>query len=159
MVIEQSELGQIVAGVWTEVLDMPASPCSQERFAPGWPTMTGNIHLSGIDHVTIVFECTTALARESASVMFGLQDGELSKEDVRDAVGELLNILGGNIKAILEGDYAMSLPTVVEGQEACFVHMPGARLLKQEGFHSHGELLMLSLYRTGRTSSRPLGRQ
>jgi hypothetical protein len=36
----------------------------------------------------------------------------LEDDDVRDAVGELVNVIGGNLKALLPGDTAISTPLV-----------------------------------------------
>ena len=35
---------------------------------------------------------------------------------MRDAVGELANMVGGNIKALMPGSCQLSLPTVAEGR-------------------------------------------
>jgi chemotaxis protein CheX len=47
--------------------------------------------------------------------MLDLQQGAASPDDVRDALGELANMVGGNIKGLLPGPTQLSLPLVVEG--------------------------------------------
>ncbi|MGY1712313.1 chemotaxis protein CheX [Geodermatophilus sp. SYSU D00758] len=60
---------------------------------------------------TVVLTCgrgtaadlTRALLREHAP-------GELEAEDVEDALGELANVVGGNVKAVLPGPSVLGLP-------------------------------------------------
>ena len=49
--------------------------------------------------------------------MFSVPEGELGDEDLRDALGELTNMVGGNIKTLLPGSEFISLPTVIEGSD------------------------------------------
>jgi chemotaxis protein CheX len=47
--------------------------------------------------------------------MLGL-DGPLDDEDVADAVGELANMIGGNIKGLMPGPSVLTLPVVASGR-------------------------------------------
>ena len=49
-----------------------------------------------------------------ASSMFDMSEEELSEAEIRDAVGEVVNMVGGNLKGIVEGDSSLSLPCVGE---------------------------------------------
>jgi chemotaxis protein CheX len=40
-----------------------------------------------------------------------------SGEEIRDALGELTNVIGGNVKALFPGPSALSLPTVAVGSD------------------------------------------
>ncbi|MGY1744733.1 chemotaxis protein CheX [Blastococcus sp. SYSU D00695] len=51
-----------------------------------------------------------ALLRDSAPA-------ELEEEDVVDAFGEIANVVGGSVKAVLPGHSALSLPSVGTGPE------------------------------------------
>jgi chemotaxis protein CheX len=44
--------------------------------------------------------------------MFAMSEDELSEEEIRDAVGEIVNMVGGNLKGIVEGESSLSLPCV-----------------------------------------------
>jgi chemotaxis protein CheX len=52
------------------------------------------------------------LAARIASGMFGAEAGELSDEEILDAMGELVNIIGGNAKGIIDCECRLSLPCV-----------------------------------------------
>jgi len=40
-------------------------------------------------------------------------------DDVRDSIGELANMVGGNLKSLMPPGVALSLPSVVEGVANC----------------------------------------
>ena len=79
--------------------------------------MTAAIHITGTFHGGIRLHCTTAVVRRAASIMFGRPEGELAVEDDRDVIGELANVVAGNIKALIPGTNSISLPTIVEGED------------------------------------------
>ncbi len=56
-------------------------------------------------------ELTRALLREHAPA-------ELEAEDVTDALGELANVVGGNVKAVLPGPSVLGLPEVGTAPDA-----------------------------------------
>ncbi len=56
--------------------------------------------------------------------MLGLGNQAPSTEETHDALCELTNTFGGNVKALLPGPSALSLPTLVEGDD-CSLRIPG----------------------------------
>lgn len=82
------------------------------------------------------------LARQACANLLGVDTADLSAEDVRDAAGELANITGGSVKALVAPTCSLSLPSVVTGknyefslpqgivvQELCFSHACGTMLV------------------------------
>jgi len=41
----------------------------------------------------------------------------MTDEDVRDALGELANMLAGNLKSVLPSGVVLSMPSVIEGSD------------------------------------------
>lgn len=72
--------------------------------------VASRIFITGAWDGSVSVECSDALSRRIASGMFGVPDGKVSLEDVQDALGELVNILGGNIKALFPSPSQLSLP-------------------------------------------------
>jgi len=64
---------------------------------------------NGLVRLSLAEPAALALAREV------FQSEEISPEDLCDAVGELVNIVGGNLKGHLPAPTQLSLPTVAEG--------------------------------------------
>ena len=58
----------------------------------------------------MVIHWTPTVAERLACVMF--QVDEASPEEVRDLLGEMANLVGGNIKGMLPGPSRLSLPVV-----------------------------------------------
>ena len=63
----------------------------------------------------VVLEMGRGTALEAARVMLDLEEGDdLEPEEVADAVGELVNIIGGNVKSLLPTAASLGLPQVGE---------------------------------------------
>ena len=78
--------------------------------------------------------------------MFGMEEDELTDDEMPDAFGELGNMIAGNFKALLEGTNYISLPIVVEGQEHIFV-LPDAELLFEVNLAQKREPVLVSVLR------------
>jgi len=147
-----AEVSGLVAAMWTSLLgetDAPvvlasAQPPAHPR-TPGavvaWVSTTGAwtghlvlaLSLTGADHV--------------ARAMFGAEDVQpMGVADVADAVGEMGNIIAGNIKAILPEPSTLSLPQVVV--DAGAFSLPDAHLRVTATLDWRGETIIVSLWET-----------
>jgi CheY-specific phosphatase CheX len=84
------------------------------------------------------------LARQIASIMFSMEPEAASMEEIRDALGEMVSITGGNLKAILAGDCHLSLPTVAEGLDYRLA-VPRSRVVARVGFECQSHPLLVTL--------------
>ncbi len=85
-------------------------------------TITGMIGLAGTHKGVLAIHIPHYVALAITSSFLGMDVEEIN-DDVRDAVGELANMLGGNIKNILSEngrDIELSLPSTVAGHEYDF---------------------------------------
>jgi len=144
--IHEDEIAQIVRSIWTSILDrvveVDESCCDGSWEVPG-RSLTGCVQLTGdFEGATLLF-CTASLARSLASVMFSEDPASLSSEEIRDALGELVNMVAGNIKPLLEGTSRLSLPSVVEGADYEVI-VPGSRVVCRVGFRCEGEPLQVT---------------
>jgi chemotaxis protein CheX len=111
MTIDEQTLQQVVSDVCSGMLGLqleptPLLPCDDSdalsaviRSSGGWESL-----------VQVLTPRRTAVA--IASNMFAMSEDELSEEEIRDAVGEIVNMVGGNLKGIVEGESSLSLPCV-----------------------------------------------
>lgn len=93
----------------------------------GTDVICSSIAISGPSNATVLFFAQPDLAREGASTVLDIPLGELADADVHDVMGELVNIIGGNLKgAVSDGDevWGLSLPVVSNAMQ----HAPGGRL-------------------------------
>jgi hypothetical protein len=54
-------------------------------------------------------------------------------DDVRDSVGEIINMIGGNLKSVLPAGVGLSMPSVVEGADSAY-RICGANLTERLSF-------------------------
>ena len=111
--VEANDLEELLVEVLGSMFEEEALPAWDE---PLWdpPLAVSRIGIAagGIekDHETVVeIQVGAVLARLVAGRMFGA--AAPSAEDLMDAVGELGNILGGNVKTLLHAHARLSLPS------------------------------------------------
>jgi chemotaxis protein CheX len=81
-------------------------------------SISGVIGLAGTRKGVLAIHLPKKVAISITSSFLGMEVEEMNS-DVEDAVGELANMLGGNLKAILSEkgkDISLSLPTTISGQ-------------------------------------------
>jgi len=67
---------------------------------------------------SITVELSGAVAQSLTRLMLALADEPLEDADIADAVGELVNMIGGNVKSLMPGPSALTLPVVAAGRAA-----------------------------------------
>jgi chemotaxis protein CheX len=125
-----------IAGV---VLEPTAGEIPRER-----PALTGCVHIDGAWNGAALVECELPLARRITAVLFDRPAGDVSLHDVRDALGEITNMIGGNVKALLPAPSRLSLPTVVEGADYA-VTVPRTRPAGVVSFRAGAEILVIRI--------------
>jgi chemotaxis protein CheX len=129
-----NEVCQLVESVWSCVLGWEVMPGFGVSIARE-DHLTGCIPLTGGWTGTVLLDCHRDLARHAAAVMFGMDSEDVPPELVRDALGELTNMLGGNLKALFDGPCYLGLPAVISGQDYA-VRVLESRLVLQVEFSS-----------------------
>lgn len=88
----------------------------------GWAPRDGDVR-SEIRFVNrwngvFLLECSRALAAAFSSLMLSLEIDDVSDDDRKDVVGELLNTIAGNLKCLLPGETELSIPvtSIVSGE-------------------------------------------
>jgi CheY-specific phosphatase CheX len=145
MSVEEQDIRDITSAVWTNVLQTDA----EERSGMPEPRLpatvvTGCVQISGAWEGAVMIQCPVGLARAAAASMFETSPADTSSDDVRDALGELANMVGGNIKALLPGPTQLSLPVVVESARAALT-ICDAVAVQTVWFASHGEEFVVTL--------------
>lgn len=85
-------------------------------------SISGVIGLAGTHKGVLAIHIPNKVAMAITSAFLGM-DVDGINEDVEDAVGELANMLGGNVKSILSEngrDISLSLPSTITGQDYDF---------------------------------------
>lgn len=153
MVVDDASITAVATDVWATVLDrelMPADPAAIGRRDA--KTLDGVVAITGAWCGAVVLRVSRDLATGIAQRMFELGDAEPTLEDMQDAIGELTNTTGGNIKGLMDGMCHLSLPTVVEGADYR-VRLPGATVVTQVAFTCDDEPVVVQLIAAGQDRS------
>ena len=91
-------------------------------------------------------ECSEVLAQRVAAVMFESPPEEITEDEIRDAVGEITNLIAGNLKTELhDGDSCeLSLPMVVHGDDY-MIDLPHTHLEAGVYCACEGQLMTVKL--------------
>jgi len=145
MQVAEKDLRLLTENIWRSVLGLDVCRAEEEPSpAPGQRFLTGCVQITGSWEGTVTLDCSAALARKVAGIMYGVSPERAKLDEIHDALGEMTNMTGGNIKNLLPAPSLLSLPSVTEGLDYT-VSVPGGRLVGQVAFDCQGEPLRVSL--------------
>lgn len=104
------------------MMEISVSGENMTQSVPLIESITGVIGLAGTHKGVLAIHIPNKVAMAITSSFLGMDVDEIN-EDVEDAVGELANMLGGNVKSILSEngrDINLSLPSTITGQQYDF---------------------------------------
>jgi chemotaxis protein CheX len=137
------QVTEIAGQVWDSFLGLTLEPTPSED-RPGGDVMCGVVAISGAWQGSVVLRCSTEHATEAAEAMFAADAGTLEESEVADALGELTNMIGGNIKSLLPEPSALSIPSVSGGTGHVFV--PGARPVLEVGMRCGASPVLVTVW-------------
>ena len=94
------------------MLGMKFESAESDAAASPGESIFASIQIEGDWNAEMRVVVPSSLANEITEAMFGLSSGEASETEIFDAVGEVVNVLGGNAKGIINGECNLSLPCV-----------------------------------------------
>lgn len=139
----EEEITQVTTIVWESVLGITLEP--QAEIPVVVHPVVGCVLVSGAFNGAVTIECGEAVARDAAATMFGVAPRLAGAAEIRDAMGELVNMTGGNVKALLPAVSTLALPTVEEHRGSAV--LPNADVVTQIGFTCEGRPLVVRLLR------------
>ncbi|HKX27438.1 MAG TPA: chemotaxis protein CheX [Blastocatellia bacterium] len=139
------EIRQITEWIWFSMLEreirhgnyfgkMTAEDCM----------LTGCVRISGDWDGAVTLHCSSAFARRVAALMFDIPEQNATFEHEQDALGELVNMVGGNIKSLLPAPSHLSLPAVKHGV-AHTAFLSAGKVVSKIDFEYMGEPFSVSL--------------
>jgi chemotaxis protein CheX len=111
-----SELAQIVEYVFRTMVCLEVSE-SESVLDSLANRLTATIHLAGDWNGVLALECDRKQACAFAARFLSTEKPETVDDVVRDVLGELANMIGGNLKCVLAGGLRLSMPSVVDGPD------------------------------------------
>lgn len=104
---ENEHLSDITESVWTGFLDIPLA---RSRSEPAACECAASVRIEGAWNGSLVVCCSRLLAQRVATTMFQCEENEAREALWSDALGEIANIIGGNVKAMLPAPSQLGLP-------------------------------------------------
>jgi chemotaxis protein CheX len=112
MPIPVEELIQYTQFTWSSILEVDVEQIHEE-FKPNPDTdINACVLISGTWKGMVVMSFHLKLAQAVAIKMFDLKNEKPTDEHLIDAVGEMINMIGGNLKALVPQPSFLSLPIV-----------------------------------------------
>lgn len=105
---------------------------------------SGSVQVTGEWNGLIMLSLPSLLVNTLTETMFSLEPEKSSIDDKKDAVGELINMIGGNIKALLPQPSELSPPILAFGGHE--LYFPSTKLVTHCQFECQGHIFSLSLY-------------
>jgi len=109
-------LAQIVESVFTTMMDLEVTP-SDAPWNPSGDRLTSTVYLTGEWNGAVLFDCNPRQACQFAGRILSMDPPAIVDDDVRDVLGELANMIGGNMKCGMTTGVSLSMPTVMEGRD------------------------------------------
>ncbi len=143
----EEEILEITEATWQSILGLDIRP----RTLPASIDVTegsliGKVEVSGAWNGAVVLLGSRKLAQAAAAVIFAHESGEATDQDAVDAMYELTNIIGGNIKSLLPEPCQLSLPSV-ETMNDAEVQMPEMERVSEFMFDCQNEPLLVSVWK------------
>ena len=109
-------LEEIVQSVFITMMGLEVSP-SATSTSPAGKRLTSFVQLTGEWNGAVMLECSEQQACQFAGRILAMDAPEDVDDDVRDMLGELANMIGGNMKSGMATGIRLSMPTVMDGSD------------------------------------------
>ena len=140
MQLLENEIIEVMDHVWRTVLDLKPRVAARIAVSYGFKHgLPGCVQIAGAWCGALTVQRSPQLASIIAARTFGLADEAVTISDIRDALEELVNITGGNIKALLPPTNYLPLPLVVDGHDYV-LQLPGSVCVTKVEFECAGEV-------------------
>ena len=140
------DLAEIVGQVWSSYLDVEGTdPLIANGVGSAAMDVVASVSITGGWSGHVVVSCSDTAARRAAAAFLMTTADEVSGDDVTDVLGELANIVGGNVKSMLPASSFVSLPQVVDGSESA-VRWPACEQVTELAGTWKGEPISISMW-------------
>ena len=145
MEFPEESITEIVRSVWETMLELEAEAEAKSSASASSDDFACCVQITGDWSGAVTLHCTRELATALACKMFGMEPVDLDPSLIRDALGELINMVAGNIKGLAPGeDHHVSMPAVAEGEHS-LLSVPGSHQVGEIWFDCQGEPMHLTL--------------
>jgi len=134
---------QIVQDVFQTMLSYEIHESSDD-YNTRTNVVTSAIFFAGSWKGAVVLECSEAQARFFTERLMGIPQPSRMDDDTRDAMGEVVNMIGGNLKSVFPPGVSLSMPSVLEGADYAY-RICGSNQVARFSFHGEAGPLWVTL--------------
>jgi chemotaxis protein CheX len=143
VVAYRASVVQVVDLVFTTMLGLHVKPYPMD-WTPPQEMITAAVYFAGDWHGAVLLECTRDQACSFAHLLMSIPLPDTINDDVRDALGELSNMLAGNLKSVLPPGVLLSMPSVIEGSDYS-LRVCGKRLVERVPFWTAEDIFAVTM--------------
>ena len=148
VVVSDADLAEMVEQVWVSYLDPEGvNPLIRTGDENQASEVHSSVSISGSWTGHVVYASSTQAARQAAAAFLAVAADEVGPEDLSDVLGELANIVGGNVKAMLPPGCFLSLPQVVMAPDSATKYPNAERITGLYGTWA-GEPISISMWQS-----------
>ncbi len=136
--MDKSVINDLVSKCWLDTTHLPINSTSLEELVGNGELYIASIVFSGTSQGSMTIAMGEPLAKKIASMMFECEIDSVSFDDIKDSIGELVNVLAGNMKTDFFGDSELSRPLVMQGSQA-ILSVLGSDVVFQKAYTSNNE--------------------
>ena len=114
----RESIEQVTESVYATMLAFGVRP-TEEPWQEQSAAFTAAVHYAGSWQGAPLLECSAGQAERWAERLMSLVP-PVALDDARDSLGEIVNVLAGNLKPLLPGGVGLSIPSVVQGSDYSF---------------------------------------
>lgn len=113
---EPAVIEQIVQDVFTGLLGEYDAVPYAVPYDGGTPLgVSASVSVTGGWSGHVVFACGEEMGRTIAAGLLMAEPNDINDDDLSDAMGEMANVIGGNVKSVMPGPSKLSLPVAIIG--------------------------------------------
>jgi len=145
--VSMEMLSEIVKSVFLTMMDLELSD-SDRAWHPGGDRLTSFVQLAGEWNGAVLLECSRQQACHFAGRILAMDPPESVDDDVRDVLGELANMIGGNMKCGMSSGVRLSMPTVLDGSDYD-LRVCGSQVQERIAFQCEGKPFWVTVLSEG----------
>ena len=129
--IDRETVVEVMVDVWSSFLgDESIVELFDDEEPAGDDRIVASVFVDGPWSGAILVGVTQTTGRAIAAALLAVPESDVLDDDVSDAVGEVANVVGGNLKTLLPPPSSLSLPIVASGSQTRVVPAGATSVLR-----------------------------
>lgn len=142
----ENEIRQYTELIWSSLREMEIRPFGGDFRRTRENSVMAGVQINGTWNGAVCLDFSSDLACQITEKMFNLPPGQAGMEEILDAISEVTNMIGGNLKSLLPEPNRLFLPIVAMNGHS--LHFPGTERVSEVIFYCQGKPFSVSIYKS-----------